>query len=281
LPISRRAVNTASQSRSFDPGRVIDGGGFNGTVEEFMKARLGLEIQWPSKFILPVSLPRDRDYLVRILTILRPQILSQAEQERDAMLCYCEQAGLLGKEQIGLVDAGYSGTIQSGLQMILRRPLVGFYMLTSPRAANVRKAGGLAFGCFQDALYGDMRPDGFMRKTLLIEALLTAPAGQLANFEKDSSGGASPVYLDNGLSQDNFHCLERIFQGALDYCIDSIQSAGRQVLGAIVSARGNSFNGLNAVLSGNIRVSKRIASSLYLEDNFSGNGEIPCIPGVP
>lgn len=280
LPISRRAVNTASQAVVFDPWQVIDGADFEGTVEDFMKVRLGLELQWPSKFVLPVSLPRDREYLSRILTILAPQILSRAEQECDAMRCYCQQVGLLEGELVGLVDVGYSGTIQAGLQLILSRSIVGFYMVTSPRVSKVTAGGGLAFGCFQDALYGDMLPDGFMRKTLLLEALLTAPHGQLAKFERAMSGVAEPIYLENGVSQHKFHCLERIFEGALNYCVDSIESGGREVLGAIIPARLNALNCLDAVLSGEIRVSEHLSSSLFLEDNFTGRGEIPCMPGA-
>jgi len=150
MPISRRAVNMALQARIFDPWPVIDRAGYHRTVEGFLKARMGLKLEWSSKFAVPVRLPKDREYLARLLMILRPQILEKAEQERDAMLCYCDQVRLLEDGLSGLVDAGYSGTIQGGLQSILARPMIGLYMLTSLRAAKVRSAGGLAFGCFWD-----------------------------------------------------------------------------------------------------------------------------------
>jgi FMN phosphatase YigB (HAD superfamily) len=280
LPMSRRAVIMASQATSFDPAGVTEAGGFQGSAESLLRARLGYTINWTRRLVFPVRLPKDREYVQRILRILQPQIVARAAVERAAMVAYCRQVGLLEEEPIGLVDVGYSATIQHGLQQILGRPLSGFYMATSSRAAAAQQGGGRAYGCFQDALRGDMRPEDFMHRTVLLEALLTAPHGQLARFELDGEGWAKPVFLDGGISQRGFSVLERIFQGGLDYCRDSIEAAGREVLGAVPPARQSAFAAFEAVFAGTIRVSARLAQAMYLDDTFCGNGEIPCLPGL-
>ena len=278
LPMSRRAVITASLAVSFEPSRVTDRGGFRGTVESLFRARLGYDLNWPSRFVLPVRLPEDRTYVQKLLEILRPQLLARAQVERVAMRAYCESVGLTSGAEVGLVDIGYSGTIQTLLQLILGRPLAGFYMATAPGVASVRAGGGEAYGCFQDALRGDMRPDGFMRKTVLLEALLTAPHGQLSHFELDESERASPVFTEPGVSQRYFSALERVFEGGVDYCLAAIEAGGREMLGAIVSARGSAFLPLEAAFAGDIRVGEAIAEAMYLDDAYCGNGEIAGLP---
>jgi FMN phosphatase YigB (HAD superfamily) len=275
LPISRRAVIMASQAESFDPKRVLETGSFSGPVETFLDARLGLDLEPVDLFALSVRVPEDSDYLERILHILEPLLVPRAKHERDAMLAYGRQTGLLGDGPLGLVDIGYSGTIQAGLQEVLRRPFTGFYMATSERVSVVTKAGGLAFGCFQDVLRGEVANDDFMPKTVLIEALLTAPHGQLSHFRLDASGTAVPVHNPGGKSQAHFSDLIPIFEGGLDYCRDMIRVMGRDGIGDLLPARLAALRGLDAVLSGRIAIGDRLKDTLYLEDWFCGNGEIP------
>jgi hypothetical protein len=252
----------------------MDGGDFIGGMEAFLRARLGLGFQTSDLFAVPIQLPNDRSHVEKILTILKPEILAIAEHERADMVLYCEQAGLTTRNLTGLVDVGYSGTIQTCLQKILGYPLTGFYMATSERVNAVRKGFGLAFGCFQDAAYGEVMPKGLNYKTVLLEALLTAPHGQLARFEKDDSGAAVPVYLVGGNSQAKFSELSIVFEGGVAYCRDLLATAGSDVLTAILPARRKAFCALDSVLDGRIRVTSRISEALYLEDHFCGNGEI-------
>ncbi len=281
LPISRRAVIMASQAIVFDPAEILDGGGFRGSVEQFLRARLGLAFEEPIHFPIPVRLPNDRAYLEKVLTILRPSIVERAESERAAMVAYCREAGFNREDLVGLVDIGYSATIQRGLQRILGIPLTGFYMATQPRAIAVRDSHGQAYGCFQDAIYGDMAPLGFLDRTILLEALLTAPHGQLAKFETSDLGVVGPVYLAEGYSQANFSILNTIFEGGLAYCKDLVKTAGVDVLGAILPARQSAFCALNAVFARQLKLSEHISRALFLEDDFCGNGEIKCLPSAP
>jgi FMN phosphatase YigB (HAD superfamily) len=278
LPMSRRAAIMASLARAFDPARVTDYGGFQGSVEALLGARLGYVLNWASRLAVPVRLPEDRSYVQRLLEILKTQLLERAEVERTALVSYAESLGLGAAGEIGLVDIGYSGTIQGLLQLVLGRPLSGFYMATAPGAASVRATGGEAYGCFQDPLRGDLRPEGFQRKTVLLEALLTAPHGQLSHFEPEEGGRARPVFMENGVSQRTFSMLERVFEGALEYCTTVIDTAGIEVLEAIGPARASALLTLDAVFEGGVKVSEPLARALYMEDAFCGNGEVSALP---
>jgi FMN phosphatase YigB (HAD superfamily) len=278
LPMSRRAVIMASLARSFEPARVTDHGGFQGSVEALFHARLGYAPNWGSRFAIPVRLPADRSYVQRLLEILKVQLVERAATERAGLVSYCETMGLGSGGPLGLVDIGYSGTIQGLLQLILGRPLSGFYMATVPGAAAVRSGGGEAYGCFQDALRSDLRPEGFQRKTVLLEALLTAPHGQLSHFEREAPGGARPVFMANGVSQRHFSMLQRVFEGGLDYCTTVIDTGGVEVLEAIEPARTSALVPVDAAFGGRVRVSENLAQALSMEDAFSGNGEVSGIP---
>jgi len=275
LPISRRAVIMASQALSFDPIGVIRSGNFFGRLEDFLSVRLGLALEPSNLFSQPIRLPSDADYVQRVLAILQPVIADRAHSELEAMRVYGRQVGLMDDGPIGLVDIGYSATIQTGLQAVFGRPITGFYMATSERARAVQPAGGLAFGCFQDALYGRMAGDDFMPKTVLLEALLTAPHGQLSHFRLEPSGAAVPVHRPGAKSQARFADLVPIFEGGLAYCRDSIKAIGLNHLDVLLPAQLRAFAALDAVLTGRIAVGEALRDALSLEDQFCGNGEIP------
>lgn len=311
LYASRRVVLSASQAAQFDPAQVSALGSFNGTLGDLLAVRLGVGVAQLTAGIAvavtadtavdtvvdtavdaavdaatdahaalaeelaqPITLPDDQARLDRFLTAHRDAIVRHATLERDAFVEYCRRQGVLDEPGVALVDAGYSGTIQHALQRILDRPVIGLYMATAPKIRQVAEKGGLAFGCFQDAGYRDMRPDGFLNYTVLLEALLTAPHGQVTRFTSDADGNPQPDFRAPGLAQQKFAHLEQIFAGVEQYAQDLVAAGGKDILSAVAEGLPPMTLLSRLVFDGLLQIDRTVLDALSLEDQFSGNGEV-------
>jgi FMN phosphatase YigB (HAD superfamily) len=279
LMVSRRSVTVATLDDGFDVNKLVSAGGYTGSIADFMRARLGFSLATTEDLHACIRIPGDEDRLAAALLRYEPRLRGQSRRERRALRSYLEQIPALAHERVGFVDIGYSATIQTGLQKLLDRPFVGNYMGTSSRACQVRDQGGLAFGCFQDAIYHDQWRD-FMSKTVLLEALLTAPHGQVKFYAEGLDGNPLPVLREPGQSQRGFATLEQIYAGAAAYVEELLEAGGADALEASSHARDAAFAGVDAVLSRRVRVGRDLAAALFLEDDFSGHGEIKCFPEV-
>lgn len=281
LYVSRRLALVAAQAVEFDPMQMIGKGGFRGTIAEFLAVRVGLDTSSETfdpavvaQLSRHVTLPADGDAVHAVMNALEPVIRRRAREELDAFCAYAHDVGFAQGGNAALVDIGYSGTIQHALQRVLECPLIGLYMMTAPHAAQVRQGRGLAFGCFQDAVYGDMRPPGFLNYTVLLEALLTAPHGQVVRIRYDDRGEAVPEFAEGGVSQKSFADLERIFLGAQRYADDLIRAGG--VASLHVASEGSTPFMMLAkkVFDGSVVIGESMLASLSMEDKYSGNGEV-------
>lgn len=288
LYVSRRVALSASQAAQFEPAQVSALGGFDGTVGDFLAVRLGIgaaQLAQPGTdaqadaaladaLAQPITLPADQAHVDRFLTTHRDAIVRHATLERDAFVEYCRRQGVLDEPGIALVDAGYSGTIQFALQRIFERPIIGLYMATAPKIRQVTEQGGLAFGCFQDAAYRDMRPDGFLNYTVLLEALLTAPHGQVTHFTSDAGGNPQPAFRAPGAAQQKFAHLEQIFAGVEQYAHDLVAAGGKEILSAVAEGTPPMALLSRLVFDGVLQIERTVLDALSLEDQFSGNGEV-------
>ncbi|HKR40701.1 MAG TPA: HAD family hydrolase [Paraburkholderia sp.] len=284
LQVSRRLALTIAQAVEFDPLQVIGKGGFRGTIAEFLEVRLGMEFERSTldcelAAALPreIELPADTEALAAVLTRLEPAIRAQAQGEFDAFRAYARQAGFGEDGATTFVDIGYSGTIQHALQRVLNRPLIGLYMVTAPNVSQVREAGGLAFGCFQDALYQDMRPERFMHYTVLFEALLSAPHGQVMRFRFDEAGEAVPEFAPDGIAQQHFEKLERIYAGAQSYVDDLLRQGGATMLGVAAECHTPLMTFVQKAFDGGVVIAEELLAGLSMEDRYSGNGEVALV----
>lgn len=288
LQVSRRLALTVAQAVEFDPRQVIGKGGFHGTIAEFLAVRLGMELE-PATLepeiaaVLPreIELPADTAPLEQILVALGPRIRAGAQKELDAFRAYARQVGFAEDGATTFVDIGYSGTIQHALQRVFERPLIGLYMVTAPNAAQVREAGGLAFGCLQDALYHDMRPESFMQYTVLLEALLTAPHGQIVRFRFDDSGEPVPEFASEGIAQRRFAQLERIYAGAQRYVDDLLRLHGVSMLCVAAESHTPFMMFAQKAFDGSVVLGKGLLEVLSMEDRYSGNGEVAIEDRLP
>jgi hypothetical protein len=274
LHCSRRAVLAAQMGASLRAGASLDvslltssSPWFEGTVEELLRARIGFNCG-PSTG-LPASriaLMRDAGVVHCVAGLMADEIAPHVRQAHANFESYAAALGLTEKGQAGLVDVGYSATIQSAIQKTLGTGMIGFYMAVTEAARKTSDEGGYAFGAFAEGAAAAQFGGEF---GLFLEAVLTAPHGQVIGYTASSDGGGAsePVFEAGGAAQHAFPMLERIHAGIHAYCLGRLASHGLQ-------PEADPFATLRRLGGGSVTLAPEIRQALFVEDAFCGNGEI-------
>ncbi|HND61251.1 MAG TPA: hypothetical protein PLB90_07195 [Opitutaceae bacterium] len=185
--------------------------------------QLGLDETW-GRAHLPESLaqldpdanlePATREALADwLLEPGRRQLLNDAVAARSARArAYLESEGLRAGEPVGLVDAGWLGSIQRNLEQVLGEPgrpapLTGFYLGLMP-PADPRPAGEMLGFANRFAPIPLVREESHK---VLIELMAQSDHGQVLNF-RETHGRWEPVL--NSVGPVNLGEI-RLFQDAI------------------------------------------------------------------
>jgi hypothetical protein len=253
--LSPRLVLAATQAVDFDPARILAAPCLRMPVADLLETRLGFRGASSLPLAAEVSLPEDGDYLRRILALLEGEIVAEAAPRHAGFMAYWHSLNLDDEAVLGLVDLDASATMQSALQDLIGRPLLGLY-LAGAAAEGQAMAEGLAFGCFQDSLAAHGR---------LLAAVFTAPHGEVSHFALNAKGFPLPVFLDSGPAQRNFHRLQAIFAGAEAYCSEALSSWGDTLLSAPPWGHVAGLTPLRMLAEGRIVLADELATLLFAE----------------
>ena len=219
---SRRAVTVAS-IRNISQAKHLIKLRFEGTTKKFFRERFGLDLGDDTKIILPneFSLTDCESIVEQIIDEHAEEILRHAATERDNFQKYIANIGG-SLDRCGVVDMGYSGTIQFYLQELTEKIFTGYYFATS--ATN--RFGDTAFermrGCFTENDDYGKTDSSVYRYQLLFETILTAPDAQLKHFAADGK----PVFGKPEPGQRNFAEINAIHEGIKDFCRDVAEIFG-------------------------------------------------------
>jgi len=129
-----------------------------------------------------------------VLEALLPAILEQGEQERPALMAYLESQGMNDPGRKAVVDVGFSGTIQKGLNLLLGGGVNGYYMATLAAAGTVEARFGVeARGAYYHMAPPDAVP-AFVIKGFALEKFLSSDDTQLMHYRLDEGGDPQPVF---------------------------------------------------------------------------------------
>ncbi len=268
LMVSRRSTMGPMAAADFDADFIVRGSRFQGTLGELLKARLGVELPADvCEASIPVDTERNRGEAAALVQRMEHHILEATRDRLDRLRAYLAQEGA---DQPGglIVDVGYSGTIQSALQMITGTSFRGAYMVTSQNANAVTKQGGSAAGYYSH----DYAPTLVRDYSMLLEAVLTAPHGPTIDYQYED-GRVAPIFGERGKAQHNFGYLEEQFQGASDYFADLIDTYGPEIALTTFSPRECEV-GLRQLVEGVLRPPTEFWRTLNVENDFCGEGEI-------
>ena len=223
---SRRAVTVAS-IREISQAKELIKLRFEGTQRKLFRERFGLELGSDEKIILPnlFSTTDSEAVANQIIDENAEKILKHAEIERKNYEKYISSLG--GNfERVGVVDMGYSGTIQFYLQELIGKKFTGYYFATSATNRFGETAGERMRGCFtENDDYGKTK-SAVYRYQLLFETILTAPDAQLKHFDDNGK----PVFGEPEPGQKYFREISEIHAGIKDFCADVIEIFGEILL---------------------------------------------------
>ncbi|MFA6358538.1 MAG: rhamnan synthesis F family protein [Candidatus Omnitrophota bacterium] len=275
---SRRAVVFSLLKTNKDISRLLDGM-FNGSLREFFTKRIAVSSIEPIEHRLGVktleqhiTLPEDYDSIFKYIEQVMDILVDDAQIEQKILLEYCNTQGFEKAKRIGIVDLGYSGSMQSGLMKLLNSPINGYYFVTIDKALKRSHSDSICKAYFGDFINPYDTDLSIYKYSLLLEAILTAPTGQVIRFSHDNSGKPCPIFKENGISQNEFHQISQIHEGILKFITEMIDEFGPSALD-IEFPKDLVQLCYESVVSGNIDIGS-LQSSLSIEDEYSGNDEI-------
>ncbi|MDI6782358.1 MAG: hypothetical protein QME49_09700 [bacterium] len=221
-----------------------------------------------------VSLPFDYNKVLKNIVKVFDILAWQAEDERKALLQYCTEQGLIEYKKVGLVDVGYSATIQRALSRLLEHSLAGYYFVTDNLASSLKSSQAICRAYFGEFVHPFQSSLPIQRYSLLMEAVLTAPEGQLICFHRGPSG-IEPVFRQPSIAQKRFHTIRYIHEGILRFVRDILDLFGIAALD-VEFPKDVIQHCYELVITGELGVGN-LQSILSVEDYYCGNAEIPVL----
>lgn len=237
LLASRRASLFAALRRPEDVLPLLEKH-FTGTLRYLLEKRMNVSaaniqaierVLGTDDLTRKVSLPEDytevRNSLFKVFDILE----LQAEVEREPLLSYYGGQGMKAGGKMGLVDAGYSCTIQKALVKLLDVPLNGYYIAIDNDADKTGGGGSLSRSYLGGSANPALNALIVLKYRLLLEAILTAPQGQLLYFNAGREG-VIPVFKPPGVAQKRFDIISRMQDGMQGFVRDMLYAFGAGML---------------------------------------------------
>jgi hypothetical protein len=210
LVLSRRAVTVPMIESIDDIFRIAaDHEYFPNELNKLLKYRYGLMLEdddltdlhkkglWKEGKLVEVK--GDIRQLKPVLEALAEKIVARSRIERPGLTAYLDMIGLKDVASAAVVDVGYSATIQGMLSGFLRKPLQGYYMLTSARSRETcNKHNIFARGYYGDQIgLGESDVSPLWRRSFELETFLSSNDPQVICYLPDNNGKPEAVYQEH------------------------------------------------------------------------------------
>lgn len=232
LKTSRRALRVAALRSASDVFDLAWQNFNSQPFHEYLENRFGFLLTEAHRPLLRaaglrreavVSPDHDIGRISKALKLLMPEILASAERERVAYLRYLDEIGFLSAARAGtvaVVDIGYSGSIQLGLEALVPEAKIeGFYLLT--HEVGSRDFGSSRFHGYlsnlDDHLNGFRHP--LNNHVFLLETGFSSLEGSLVKMEI-ADGAARGVFLEAASEASRVRLLTDLHRGALAFARD-------------------------------------------------------------
>lgn len=210
----------------------------NRKLGDFLESRFGL-----SGARIPSDILKKHGYSVNdtlhqavdvpkhmaLLEDLAPAILENAADEREAFKRYLGEHGIeTGRENICLVDIGYSGSIQKYMNKIYGADakMAGYYMLTHEAAR--RTFDGIVcegfYNSYDEQRMADCHP--LNQHVFLFESVLSSHEGSTVRHTYDAAGNWAMVTKESNRELDRQYFMAHVHAGIAAFTQDFIRSVG-------------------------------------------------------
>jgi predicted HAD superfamily hydrolase/GT2 family glycosyltransferase len=222
LLTSRRSVLGAVDKDKTVLKEIIANNYFNGSLRDLFFNRMGVDFNEIDIEVAQekIAIPRDTNKVLELVIPYLDQIKELARIEKESLLTYLDEIAYTSDKKVGLVDLGYSGTIQKYLYQLTKKEVKGYYFVTRDTTQQWTKKENQTFGFFGNNAPADAEISLF-RYSLYLEFWLTAPDGQLSHFSKEN-GKVIPVFREKGHTKKDFYVNEAITDGVMEYLKDAV-----------------------------------------------------------
>lgn len=281
LLVSRRGVNMPAM-HTLDDLAVVFRKPYTGSFFGLLDSRLGrhaadaaLQALGKAKLDQEVYLPEMASELVERLRPLESALEDIAVRERTAYLAYWHNQ--VGEDDRPVVaDIGYVGSIQAQLSRLVGKSLAGAYFALKQDIGNTLSGEQWAVARYHDGRRDDQAPP-VLQHHLMLESILTSPAGQFSHFELQNDD-LVPRYRDDALHQQQWAVIEKVHEGTERFVNDLVNVSREHTLAFEPDAEaiqeplrnvGNSRWQLGAWSEG-----------LSVDDGYTGRGQVVTQPGA-
>lgn len=286
LVISRRAASVAAVHNFEDILNIAKTEYYQNTAERFLYFRYGLVLDearweeigqttgWTRRSLLSVSRYGQVNHLHSLLKAVEKDILEKASQERSALLRYLDEQGLGRDDCQGVVDIGYSGSIQKYLNRLIQKKVHGYYLMTDARATEVAEVYNVLLrGCFCENALRTPHAPAIYRFSFDIEKLLSTNEPQIEYYSVGVAGQLKANYreLDYQSSEEPYLLREEIRKGALDYARDARQIR-QEILPDFQPSTWTARMLIENFLEQTSPKEKELLQKIILDDHYCGRG---------
>ncbi|QFJ56110.1 rhamnan synthesis F family protein [Pseudobutyrivibrio xylanivorans] len=235
---------------------------YQGSFSNLLWERFGLTIHDGDE-------DREFDYETKPETIMealapyKNEIFVKAKAEKTAYLNYASDF-FAGASDLAVVDVGFSGTIQYFLMKLTERDIAGHYLAL--HSNKPERIGGRADAIFTITDPRLIDESKLLRYQLFLENALSAPFGQLINFEM-KDGKPKPNFKDDDYVSE---AVKQLQQGILDFVIQYAATLRSTGDGMVSDAKLVEDLFYDIIAAGTL--TPEIAESLTVEDGYSRGG---------
>ncbi|PWB82235.1 MAG: hypothetical protein C3F08_00195 [Candidatus Methylomirabilota bacterium] len=224
----------------------------------------------------PVEVKGDIRHLKPVLEALTEKIMARSRAERPALIAYVNSVGLNHASAAAVVDVGYSATIQGMLSGFLKKPIQGFYMLTSAASQEVCDRYGVsAHGYYGSRIAaGDPDVSPLWRRSFELETFLSSDDPQVICYDLRDDGRLHAAHQQLVLGEQGSSGIRRKIRRGIFAFVDDFLALQRTVdpdLRLPPRLPEMLFGEFVERMSG---AERKMMSGLVLDDHYCGRGTV-------
>jgi hypothetical protein len=218
------------------------GHGFEGSLQKLLVARFGFTLEQVMAVFSEETLqtdwqlPQQRENLENLFEQHIADLDDLVSGSKKAYLSYLASIGISSNRSVLLLDVGYSGTIQKLLSRLLLADINGLYFIATKKGRH--QVGDNVASMSSVFKSGVKMGDGhtMLDRSLFLESLLTSPNGQFVDLTLERTNGEegySFFYSRRAYTQQSFHELNVVFDGAQQAVVDAFKNKVRYTVSEI------------------------------------------------
>ncbi|MHC1727609.1 MAG: hypothetical protein AB9866_16670 [Syntrophobacteraceae bacterium] len=218
LLASRRGVNVPALRTRDDVLKMLEVGFLPCPVGDLLRNRFGLDVipeaaLKDAGYTSPDDIADHRNDIEKIQALLRevaPEVLRNAQRERELLLAYYAKQGLMESTRKAVVDIGHHGTLQASIAKMVDDPILGGYYFVTDKdiEEHVHALGMKSHGYLADCISLKEKSHPYSCNLLMFEAIFLNDEGSFIRMvRKDDELKPEFLPLDREAARLDFISL--------------------------------------------------------------------------